>query len=317
MSTPHTPHLTFLLGGVRSGKSAKAVSLAAARQGAGRVLFVATAEALDDDMTARIGAHRRERPPSWDTLESPLTLAADLDRAIAEHPDPYAVIVIDCLTLWVSNILLSLPDDEQTDMSVSAPVADLLDLRRRSSAATQWIIVSNEVGLGVVPPTVLGRLYRDALGRANQLVAAAADDVTLMVAGARVGAEARWPLEPRDDEQAADDGNDGSSGNSGKYGADFQEEILLVATRNRRIAVAPRATDRSMLAGREDSSFRAFSVGFRVPHEGHDRSPKSRLGRSSAMDASARGLNSADDGCHSRGVRRLPIRVGSHYPIAS
>jgi adenosylcobinamide kinase / adenosylcobinamide-phosphate guanylyltransferase len=183
MSVSSSPHLTLLLGGVRSGKSAKAVALAAELQGAGRVLFVATAEALDAEMAARIHAHRGERPPTWDTLESPLHIAADLERTIAERSAPYAVIVIDCMTVWVSNILLSLADDEQTDNALSTPVEDLLDLRRRTHAATHWIVVSNEVGLGVVPSTALGRRYRDVLGRANQLVAAAADDVTLMVSG--------------------------------------------------------------------------------------------------------------------------------------
>jgi adenosylcobinamide kinase/adenosylcobinamide-phosphate guanylyltransferase len=183
MSVSSAPDLTFLLGGVRSGKSTKAVALAAEVQGDGRVLFVATAEGLDDEMAARIQAHRGERPPTWDTLESPLSVAADVERTIAEQSAPYAVIVIDCMTVWMSNILLSLADDEQTDNALSSPVEHLLDVRRRTHAATRWIVVSNEVGLGVVPPTALGRRYRDALGRANQLVAAAADDVTLMVSG--------------------------------------------------------------------------------------------------------------------------------------
>lgn len=185
------PRLTLLLGGVRSGKSARAVTIAADQQGSGRVLFVATAEALDDEMRARIRAHRRERPPAWDTLESPLALAAELDRAIAEQRAPYAVIVIDCLTLWVSNVLLSLSDDEDADGIISTRVAELLDVRTRTSGGTHWIVVSNEVGLGVVPPTSLGRRYRDLLGRANQMVAAAADDVTLMVAGLELALKRR------------------------------------------------------------------------------------------------------------------------------
>lgn len=114
-----TARLTLLLGGVRSGKSAKAVALARGQQGPGRVLFVATAEALDDEMRTRIDAHRRERPPTWDTLESPLALASDLERTVAEQREPYAVIVIDCLTLWVSNLLLSLPDDHRAEMTIS------------------------------------------------------------------------------------------------------------------------------------------------------------------------------------------------------
>lgn len=186
-------HLTLLLGGVRSGKSGRAVALAAERAGdAGRVLFVATAQALDDDMTRRIEAHRAERPAGWDTLESPIELAAELDRALAAAGDassPYDVVVIDCLTLWVSNILLALPDADDAERVVAERVEGLLAVSgsRHGVAAptppTRWIVVSNEVGLGVVPPTPLGRRYRDALGRANRIVAAAADVVTLMVAG--------------------------------------------------------------------------------------------------------------------------------------
>jgi adenosylcobinamide kinase/adenosylcobinamide-phosphate guanylyltransferase len=179
-------HLTLLLGGVRGGKSARAVTLAAEHARGGRVLFVATAQAFDDEMTQRIAAHRRERPTHWDTLESPLALPSDLDRRLRDAPEPYAVVLIDCVTLWVSNILLSLADDDDVEAVVAECVNDLLKVRTGSSpssALCHWIVVSNEVGLGVVPPTPLGRRYRDALGRANQLLAAAADDVTLMVAG--------------------------------------------------------------------------------------------------------------------------------------
>ncbi|MDB4875976.1 MAG: cobU [Gemmatimonadetes bacterium] len=176
-------HLTLLLGGVRGGKSAKAVALAAALAAAqapsARVLFVATAQAFDDEMTRRIDAHRRERPATWDTLESPLSLAADLEQ---RSSDEYVVVVIDCITLWVSNIMLDLSDDADAESAVASRVEGLLATIARSASA-HWIIVSNEVGLGVVPPTPLGRRYRDALGRANQLLATAADDVTLMVAG--------------------------------------------------------------------------------------------------------------------------------------
>ncbi len=180
--------LTVLLGGVRSGKSARAVAVAAASSG--RVLFVATAQAFDDDMARRIAAHRAERPPSWDTLEAPSTLAEDVAAAITRAVvagAPYRAIVIDCLTLWVSNLLLALDDDDDAEARIADRVRELLVVWRMSqSLGTHWIVVSNEVGLGVVPPTPLGRRYRDALGRANQLVAAAANDVTLMVAGLAV-----------------------------------------------------------------------------------------------------------------------------------
>jgi adenosyl cobinamide kinase/adenosyl cobinamide phosphate guanylyltransferase len=189
----HAPsHMTLLLGGVRSGKSARAVSLAMAS--AGRVLFAATAQAFDEDMTARIEAHRRERPAAWHTIESPVDLPADLARALHETDEPYTSIVIDCITVWVGNILLALADTDDAEAIVAARIGQFLAVReaaRRTAVRggppmvppERWIVVSNEVGLGVVPPTPLGRRYRDALGRANQLLAAAADEVTLLVAG--------------------------------------------------------------------------------------------------------------------------------------
>jgi adenosylcobinamide kinase / adenosylcobinamide-phosphate guanylyltransferase len=175
------PRLTLLLGGVRSGKSARALALAEPRLTSGRrALFVATAQAFDDEMTRRIAVHRAERSDAWHTLESPHDLPADLAHTLAA--EPYAVVVIDCLTLWVSDVLLSLGEDDDAEAIVAERTRALL-AARAARPDVPWVVVSNEVGLGVVPPTSLGRRYRDALGRANQLVAAAADDVTLMVAG--------------------------------------------------------------------------------------------------------------------------------------
>ncbi len=178
------PRLTLLLGGVRSGKSARALQLAGTYQGDGRVLFVATGEALDDEMQRRIAAHRAERPPSWDTLEAPRDLGRLLEDTLVERDGKYAVVVIDCLTLWVSNIVCALTDGDDAETVAERLARGLLDVwSRRPQGRERWIVVSNEVGLGIVPPTLLGRRYRDALGRVNQLVAATADDVTLMVAG--------------------------------------------------------------------------------------------------------------------------------------
>lgn len=180
---PAAPHLDLLLGGVRSGKSAHAVELAREWAPEGRVLFVATAQPLDADMSRRIAAHRAERPAGWATLEAPMELAAGLGRAMddpsAARPD---VVIVDCLTLWVSNLLLATADSADIEQRVAAHAAELLDLLRALPPA-RWILVSNEVGLGIVPHTALGRRYRDALGRVNRLVAVAADRVTLMVAG--------------------------------------------------------------------------------------------------------------------------------------
>ena len=166
--------MTLLLGGVRSGKSARAVALAAG--GGARVLFVATAGLHDDDMRSRAERHRAERPAAWETLEETIELA----RGLAARAGRYDVIVIDCLTLWVSNIMLA-QEPWADERQVGAHVRALLDVHSLDSA--HWIVVSNEVGLGIVPETPLGRAYRDALGRANQLVAAAADRVDFMVAG--------------------------------------------------------------------------------------------------------------------------------------
>jgi adenosylcobinamide kinase/adenosylcobinamide-phosphate guanylyltransferase len=185
--------VTLILGGVRAGKSSRALTLATEAAPMGRVLFVATAQAFDHEMQRRIDAHRRERPANWQTLESPVTLASDLDARLRGAPEPYEAIIVDCLTLWTSNILLSLGDEDDAEHAVAARVAELLQLAAPNGAgsAAQWIVVSNEVGLGIVPPTALGRRYRDALGRANQLVAATASRVLLMVAGLEL------PLKPQ------------------------------------------------------------------------------------------------------------------------
>jgi adenosyl cobinamide kinase/adenosyl cobinamide phosphate guanylyltransferase len=176
--------LTLLIGGVRAGKSRRAVALANERAADGRVLFVATAQPLDDEMASRIAAHQRERPPHWDTLESPLDLARDIERAWRQAPTRHGVLVVDCLTLWVSNVLLAVPDDADADAELVSRAVPFIDVLTRSAQdGAHVIVVTNEVGLGIVPPTSLGRRYRDALGRVNQLVADAATDVWLMVAG--------------------------------------------------------------------------------------------------------------------------------------
>ena len=182
--------LTLVLGGVRAGKSSYAKN--AAIQRGGRTVFVATAEAGDAEMAARIAAHQRDRPPEWHTIEEPLNLATALDAS--SLGEPYDTVVLDCLTLWVSNLLLrdtdrggagdGAGDSEVTSTgaaSIAGEVEALLDVYERGSAS--WVVVSNEVGLGVVPPTALGRLYADELGRANQMVAARADTVVLLTAG--------------------------------------------------------------------------------------------------------------------------------------
>ena len=166
--------LIFVLGGARSGKSSFAEQLA--MQGE-RVLYVATAQALDEDMDQRIAAHRAQRPQAWDTLEEPLDLVGTLPNSLMG----YDTCLLDCLTLWVSNLLLSKEGNPEAQDEILASARELLDVYEQSQDT--WIVVSNEVGLGVVPPSRLGSVYRDALGKVNQVVAARADKVYLMVAG--------------------------------------------------------------------------------------------------------------------------------------
>ncbi len=180
--------LTFILGGARSGKSSHAQALAA--QNGGSVLYVATATAGDDEMKTRIDAHRAERPSGWRTLEAPLNVAEAIQKALAEAPAD--VILLDCMTLLATNVILQLPEtatEREASAALLAEVESLLACRAASNA--HWIIVSNEVGLGLVPPYPLGRIYRDALGRANQKLAAAATETLFLVAGLPLGLSSR------------------------------------------------------------------------------------------------------------------------------
>ena len=160
----------FVLGGARSGKSRFAVEAHRARTS---VIFLATAEAHDSDMAARIARHRAERPAHWRTVEEPYDLSSRL-RACAADAD---VIIVDCLTLWVSNLMLR-GDADEWIVKQGEDLSSLLALR-----GADVTLVSNEVGEGVHPPTAEGRRFRDLLGTVNQRVAAAADRVVLMVAG--------------------------------------------------------------------------------------------------------------------------------------
>ena len=184
--------LLLVLGGARSGKSAYAQRLAQ-ELGGDHVLFVATAEAWDEDMAQRIARHQQERSASWRTLETP----RHVGRAIALHRDDTAVVVVDCLTLLVSNTLLhcgASPDPAAAEAAVQEEVAALLQTCQASAATC--IVVSNEVGLGLVPDNPLGRLYRDLLGKANQALAARAEAVYFMVAGLPVDVKALAQARP-------------------------------------------------------------------------------------------------------------------------
>lgn len=164
-------HITLLTGGARSGKSRQALKLA--QEGYGQLAFIATAEACDADMAARIAAHQQERQGQFLTVEEPLAL----DRALQQLPGNIEVVIIDCLAVWLGNLLHYSATAEEVDARLAA-------LRQAlQGPPCDIILVSNEVGLGLVPATSLGRRYRDMLGYLNQSIAAQAQQVTLMVSG--------------------------------------------------------------------------------------------------------------------------------------
>ncbi|MBX9925532.1 MAG: bifunctional adenosylcobinamide kinase/adenosylcobinamide-phosphate guanylyltransferase [Hyphomicrobiaceae bacterium] len=160
--------VVFVTGGARSGKSSFALRRAT-MAGGDAVTFIATAEALDAEMADRIDRHRMERSPAWQTVEAP----RDLETALTAARSP--VVIVDCLSLWVSNLML----DGLTEAEIVA----------RSKCLTPFangalvIAVTNEVGLSIVPDNALARAYRDCLGRVNQAVAAASTEAHLLVAG--------------------------------------------------------------------------------------------------------------------------------------
>ena len=148
--------LTLILGGARSGKSDYAEQLG--RESSKSVLFIATATAFDDEMRERIQNHRATRPHEWQTLEAPMNVGA----ALLSEKFRAEIVIVDCITLLVSNILLALPEDSPFEI-VMQKVKDEIDslLSAQEGIGGEWLIVSNEVGLGLVPPSPLGRVYRD------------------------------------------------------------------------------------------------------------------------------------------------------------
>ena len=171
--------LILVLGGARGGKSSWA-QRRAEEIGGPNVLYVATAEALDEEMKTRIAAHKAERPSGWRTLETPTLVRVPF----SEEARGAQVVLLDCLTLLASNAMLTAkaePTPDEAEAAVEVEVDALLYALGRSEAT--WIVVTNEVGLGLVPANSLGRAYRDALGRANQRLAAVADEAVMMVAG--------------------------------------------------------------------------------------------------------------------------------------
>lgn len=163
--------VTFVLGGARSGKSAYAqglVEAAAARAGRPPVM-IATAEALDEEMAARIAAHRRERGEAWRTVEAPLDLAGAVRNLSSGD-----AVAVDCLTLWLSNLMFAERDVEAATDDLLAALAE---------TAAEVVVVSNEVGMSLVPENALARAFRDAAGRLNRRVAQQADHAVVMFCG--------------------------------------------------------------------------------------------------------------------------------------
>jgi adenosylcobinamide kinase/adenosylcobinamide-phosphate guanylyltransferase len=176
--------LTFILGGARSGKSELALKLAAT---SGRdVLFVATMRELDDEMRSRVAAHRATRPDAWRTIEAP----TELPGALREHAKPGGFVIVDCVTVWIANLLMdAMPDPDAASIDEADALLDniAMGVRELCGWATAHdgdvAIVSNEVGSGIVPAYRLGRLFRDGTGAANKMLAAASGHAYYVLAG--------------------------------------------------------------------------------------------------------------------------------------
>ncbi|MBF0568785.1 MAG: bifunctional adenosylcobinamide kinase/adenosylcobinamide-phosphate guanylyltransferase [Nitrospirae bacterium] len=171
--------IIFITGGSRSGKSSYALELS--EQRAGKRAFIATAEPLDDEMRLRIDAHKRQRSDVWETFEEPVRLS----EMISELIEPYDVVLVDCLTLWLSNILMRepFPEIEAVTKEIDDFISNLKKLNASQSKDTYLYLVSNEVGMSIVPDNKLARVFRDAAGLLNQQVADEADEVFFVVSG--------------------------------------------------------------------------------------------------------------------------------------
>jgi adenosylcobinamide kinase/adenosylcobinamide-phosphate guanylyltransferase len=168
--------LVVLVGGARAGKSALAVELAVRSNAP--IAYVATAEARDEEMIARIERHRAERPGRWTTIEEPVAL-----RAVVDALEEDQAAIVDCLTLWVSN-MLERGDERETVLAEASAVADAAAARQ-----APIVVVTNEVGLGVVPANELARRFRDLLGEVNRLFVARANEASFVIAGRRIRLE--------------------------------------------------------------------------------------------------------------------------------
>jgi adenosylcobinamide kinase/adenosylcobinamide-phosphate guanylyltransferase len=177
--------IELFIGGCRSGKSATALHHAN-QMGARRKIFIATCRPLDAEMDARIKRHRRERDKSWETFEEPIEIAA----LIREHNAPRSVILVDCLTLWLTNLILADADDDAVRQRIEMLQTAL------SEARGPVLLVANEVGLGIVPDNAMSRRFRDWAGSLNQEMARGAQRVVLTVAGIPVSIKPPLPKDP-------------------------------------------------------------------------------------------------------------------------
>ncbi len=163
--------ITFVLGGARSGKSSYALDLAKKQKG--KIAFLATCQALDKEMEKRIALHKNSRPSHWQSFEEP----RDIEKVLRNSGNSFDLIIIDCLTLWVSNLLLA----RNSQAQIEAKIGAVLSAAKKVKA--KIIFVANEVGLGIVPANKLGRDFRDIAGKVNQITAKNSDRVFFMVSG--------------------------------------------------------------------------------------------------------------------------------------
>jgi adenosylcobinamide kinase/adenosylcobinamide-phosphate guanylyltransferase len=172
--------ITLILGGARSGKSSHAQKLA---EESGKIItFIATAQAFDDEMKARIQKHREDRPREWQTLE----IQKDISAYLIRHPQQTDIYLLDCITLLANNVFMQFIENDLVNEikakdALENEIAELIQYIHEHNE--EWIIISNEVGMGLVPPYQMGRAYRDLLGWANQRLAKEADSVLFLVAG--------------------------------------------------------------------------------------------------------------------------------------
>jgi adenosylcobinamide kinase/adenosylcobinamide-phosphate guanylyltransferase len=165
-------HKVLIIGGCRSGKSRRALNIALSMAGDQKI-FIATCIPQDDEMQLRVASHRKERGQAWQTVEAPLRLP----EAILQNAQSGSIVLVDCLTLWINNLMM---EDESIQYSDDR-IAQLLEAVKTAEGPV--VLVSNEVGTGIVPENKLARAYRDLMGSVNQAVAGAVDRVEMMVAG--------------------------------------------------------------------------------------------------------------------------------------